>query len=127
MTELTTQLGLHHDSLMPYYPQANGQVEVVNKVLVMMLQRTIGMHKSNWHLILFSALWAYCSSVKDAIGFTSFQLVYGLEATFLIECEIPSLKLVNKLLPNTTPVEANLLYLEQLEKTCRLASLVIEA
>ena len=47
MTELTTQLGLRHDSSTPYHPQANGQVEAVNKVLVMMLQRTIGMHKSN--------------------------------------------------------------------------------
>eukprot|EP00253_Pinus_taeda_P003394 PITA_03394 len=37
MTELTTQLGLRHDSSTPYYPQANGQVEAVNKVLVTML------------------------------------------------------------------------------------------
>lgn len=47
MTELKTQLGLRHDSSTPYYPQANGQVEAVNKVLVTMRQRTIGMHKSN--------------------------------------------------------------------------------
>ena len=67
MVELTTQLGLRHDSSSPYYPQANGQVEAVNKVLVTMLQRTVGMHKSNWHLMLFSALWAYRTSVKDAI------------------------------------------------------------
>jgi len=59
MIELTTQLGLQHDSSTPYYPQANGQLEVGNKVLVMMLQRTIGMHKSNWNLMLFSMLWAY--------------------------------------------------------------------
>ena len=64
MTELTTQLSLRHDSSTPYYPQANGQVEAVNKVLVMMLQRTVGMHKSNWHLMLFSTLWAYRTSVK---------------------------------------------------------------
>jgi len=53
MTELTTQLGLRHDSSTPYYPQANGQVETVNKMLVTMLQCTIGMQKSNWHLMLF--------------------------------------------------------------------------
>ena len=55
MTKLTTQLGLRHDSSTPYYPQSNGQVEAINKVLVMMLQRTIGMHNSNWHLMLFLA------------------------------------------------------------------------
>lgn len=47
MTELTAQLGLHHDNSTPYYPQANGQVEAIKEVLVIMLQRTIGMHKKN--------------------------------------------------------------------------------
>eukprot|EP00253_Pinus_taeda_P009175 PITA_09175 len=127
MTKLTTQLGLRHDSSTPYYPQANGQVEAVKKVLVIMLQHTVGMHKSNWHLMLFSALWAYRTLVKDATRFTPFQLVYGLEATLLIECEIPSLKLVVELLPNTTLVEERLLYLERLDETRQLATLAIEA
>eukprot|EP00253_Pinus_taeda_P005692 PITA_05692 len=116
-----------HDSSTPYYPQANGQVEVVNKVLVTMLQHTIGMHKSNWNLMLFSSLWAYRTLVKDAMRFIPFQLVYGLEATLPIECEIPSLKLVIELLPSTIPVEECLLYLELLDETHRLASLAIEA
>eukprot|EP00253_Pinus_taeda_P017075 PITA_17075 len=127
MVELTTQLGLRHDSSSPYYPQANGQVEAVNKVLVTMLQRTVSMHKSNWHLMLFSMLWAYRTSVKDATSFTPFQLVYGLEATLPIECEIPSLKLAIELLPETTPAEERLLYLERLDETRRLACLAIEA
>ena len=38
MAEMTSKLGLRHDSSTPYYPQENGQVEAVNKVLVMMLQ-----------------------------------------------------------------------------------------
>ena len=38
MTELTDQLGLRHDSSTPYYPQANGLVEAINKVLVTMIQ-----------------------------------------------------------------------------------------
>jgi len=127
MTKLTTQLGLRYDISTPYYPQANGQVEAINKVLVTMLQRTIGIHKSNWHLMLFSALWAYRTSMKDATGFTPFQLIYGLEATLPIECEIPSLKLAVKLLPDTTPVEERLVYLERLDETRRLDSLAIEA
>jgi len=76
--------------------------------------------------MLFLALWAYRTSVKDATGFTPFQLVYGLEATLPIKCEIPSLKLAVELLPNTTPIEECLLYLEWLDETRRLASLAIE-
>eukprot|EP00253_Pinus_taeda_P017524 PITA_17524 len=64
---------------------------------------------------------------KDATEFTPFQLVYGLEATLPIECEIPSLKLAIELLPNTTPVEERLLYLERLNETHQLASSFIEA
>ena len=45
VAELTSKLGLHNDNSAPYYPQGNGQVEAVNKVLITMLQRTIGMHK----------------------------------------------------------------------------------
>ena len=124
VAELTSKLGLCHDSSTSYYPQANGQVEAVNKVPVTMLQRRIGIHKSNWNLMLFLALWAYRTLVKSATGFTPFQLVYGLEANLPIECEIPLLKLDVELLPNTSP---ELLYLERLDETCRLAALVIEA
>lgn len=37
MIELTGQLGLRHDSSTPYCPQANGLVEAINKVLVIMI------------------------------------------------------------------------------------------
>lgn len=37
MVELTSKLGLRHENSTPYYPQANGQVESNNKVLVTML------------------------------------------------------------------------------------------
>eukprot|EP00253_Pinus_taeda_P024212 PITA_24212 len=95
------QLGLCHDSSTPYYPQANGLVEAINKVLVTMIKRIISIHKSNWHTMLFSALWAYRTSVKTSTGFTPFQLVYGLEAVLPIECEILSLQLAIELLPAT--------------------------
>jgi hypothetical protein len=97
MSELTEKLGLRHDSSTPYYPQSNGQVEAINKVLITMIRRMIGIHKNSWHTMLFSALWAYRTSVKSATGFTPFRLVYGMEAILPIECEIPSLKLAVEL------------------------------
>jgi hypothetical protein len=126
MSELTEKLGLHHDKTTPYYPQANGQVEAINKVLTTMLQRMVGIHKSNWHMMLFSTLWAYQTSIKSAMGFTPFQLVYGIEENLSIECEIPSLKLAIELLPNTSAEEEHPLYLMQLDETRCDATLVIE-
>jgi hypothetical protein len=127
MSELTEKLGLRHENSTPYYPQANDQVEAINKILITMLRRMIGIQKMSWHTMLFSELWAYRTSVKSAIGFTPFQLVYGLEAILSIECEIPSLKLSVKLLPNTYVEEERMLYIMQLDKTRRDATLVIEA
>jgi hypothetical protein len=124
MSELTENLGLRHENSTPYYPQASDQVEAIKKVLITMLQWIIRIHKTSWHMMLFSALWAYWTSVNSTTGFTPFQLVYGLEVVLLIECEIPSLKLSVQLLPNTSTEEEHLLYLTQLDETHHDATLV---
>jgi hypothetical protein len=69
----------------------NGQVEAVNKSLKTILHCTINASKSNWHIIIYPALWAYRTAINTATGFLSFQLIHGLEVVLLIECEIPSL------------------------------------
>ena len=71
----------------------------MNKSLKNILQRMINKARSNWNIMLYMELWAYQISVKNATGFTPFQLVYGLESIFPMECEIPSLKLVVELFP----------------------------
>jgi transposase InsO family protein len=117
--ELSSRLGFSHEFASPYYPQSNGQVEVVNKVLKTMLQCMVNKHKTNWHLMLFSALWAYRTTVKTATGFTPFHLVHGVEATLPIECEIPTLRTAIELLPDTAPMEQRLLNLESLDEDRR--------
>eukprot|EP00253_Pinus_taeda_P021332 PITA_21332 len=123
MVELATKLGLSHDSSTLYYPQANGQVEAINKFPKRMLQRMIGVHKRDWNLILYSALWEYRTSVRNVTGFIPFQLVCGLEAILPVQCEISSLKLAVDLLPGTSEEEACFLELIQLDEThCDVAS-----
>lgn len=93
MIELSAKLGFRHGNSSTYYPQENCQVGVVKKVLKTMLQCIVWEEKTNWHLKLYSTLWAYQKIVKNAIGFTPLCLVYGLEVVLPIECEIPSFKL----------------------------------
>ena len=50
-----------------------------------------------------------------------------MEAILPIECEIPSLKLVVELLPNTSAEEECLLYLMRLDETRSDTTLVLEA
>ena len=87
----------------------------------------VGDHKSNWHHILFSTLWAYRTSVKEATSFTPFQLVYGLEVVLPIQCHIPSLKLAIELLPDTSIKEEIFLFLNNLDETRRDVALANEA
>ena len=86
-----------------------------------MLQRMIGVRKINWHLILYSALWVYRTSVRTE--FTPFQFMYGLEAILPIQCKISSLKLAIDLLPDTLEEEARLLNLIHLDEMRREAQL----
>ena len=47
MVELSDKLVFLHENSTPYYLQAKGQVETINKVLKTMLRRMVGDHKSN--------------------------------------------------------------------------------
>ena len=79
-----------------------------------MLQRMVGNHKTQWHHMLFSTLWDYCTSTKTTTSFTPFFLVHGVESILPIECQILSFCLAVELIPDTLPLEEQLL---QLEKT----------
>ena len=105
MTELTTMLGFRQEHSSSFYPQENGQVEAVNKTLKTILKRTINESHSNWHIMLYPALWAYRTNVKTATRFSPFQLVHGVEAVTPIECEIMSLRIAIHVLPDTTEMK----------------------
>jgi hypothetical protein len=127
MSKLTLNLGLRQEHSSSYYPQENGQVEDVNKSLKTILYRTINSTKSNWHLMLYSTLWAYRLSVNTATSFSPFQLVQRLEEVLPIECQIPSLNLAVQLFPDTSPFEEHSLYLEQFDEQCHDAPVANEA
>jgi transposase InsO family protein len=47
MTELAARLGFRNENSTAYYTEANGQIEVINRVLKIMIQRMLGKHKIN--------------------------------------------------------------------------------
>ena len=67
------------------------------------------------------------TTAKTSTDFTPFQLVYGIEATLPIECDIASLKLVVELFPNTTIDEERFLYLDKHDETRHNDALANEA
>jgi hypothetical protein len=73
MKKLSTLLHFDQEHSSPYYPQANGQVESINKVIKTILHRMIGKHKNNWNLMLFLTLLAYHNSAKKCHRLYPFQ------------------------------------------------------
>jgi len=126
MTELMTMLGFKHEHSSLFYPQANGQVEVVNNTLKSILHRTVNISRTNWHIMLYPVLWAYCTKIKTVTRFSLFQLVHGIDVLLPIECEIPSLKLVVQLLPETSILEECLVHLKHLNENQRDVAMVNE-
>ena len=102
MVKLSSKLGFRHEKSTPQYPQDNDQVESIKKVFKTMLRRMVGEHKSNWHLTLFSALWAYRISMKTTTSFTPSNWSMEWSSFYLSNAEVPSLKLVVEILPNTS-------------------------
>ncbi|GJS44730.1 reverse transcriptase domain-containing protein [Tanacetum coccineum] len=60
-----------------YHPQTSGQVEVSNRGLKRILERTVGENRASWSDKLDDALWAFRTAYKTPIGCTPYKLVYG--------------------------------------------------
>nr|GEV40727.1 reverse transcriptase domain-containing protein [Tanacetum cinerariifolium] len=63
------------------------QVEVSNRGLKRILERTIGENQASWSDKLDDALWAFRTAYKTPIGCTPYKLVYGKACHLLIELE----------------------------------------
>nr|GFB41047.1 reverse transcriptase domain-containing protein [Tanacetum cinerariifolium] len=70
-----------------YHPQTSRQVEVSNRGLKRILERTIGEKRASWSDKLDDALWAFRTAYKIRIGCTPYKLVYGKACYLLIELE----------------------------------------
>nr|GFA35307.1 reverse transcriptase domain-containing protein [Tanacetum cinerariifolium] len=79
--------GVTHRLFTAYHPQTSGQVEVSNRGLKRILERTIGENRASWSDKLDDALWAFRTAYKTPIGCTPYKLVYGKACHLPIELE----------------------------------------
>nr|GEX34920.1 reverse transcriptase domain-containing protein [Tanacetum cinerariifolium] len=85
--QVMLKYGVTHRLSTAYHPQTSGQVEVSNRGLKRILERTMGENRASWSDKLDDALWAFCIAYKTPIGCTSYKLVYGKECHLLVELE----------------------------------------
>ncbi|GJX42328.1 reverse transcriptase domain-containing protein [Tanacetum coccineum] len=79
--------GVTHRLSTAYHPQTSGQVEVLNRGLKHILERTVGENRASWSDKLDDALWAFRTAFKTPIGCTPYKLVYEKACHLPIELE----------------------------------------
>ena len=74
------------------YPHGNGQVEVVNKVIVNRLKKKLDDVKEKWVEELSHVLRTYRTTPRRSTGEAPFSMTYGAEAVIPLETDFPMLR-----------------------------------
>ena len=77
LDNLNRQLGIKHVLTTPYHPQSNAKVERFHRTLNDSLSQLINKSHTNWDAHVDSVLFAYRSSVVEALNESPFFLIYG--------------------------------------------------
>ncbi|GJW71154.1 reverse transcriptase domain-containing protein, partial [Tanacetum coccineum] len=85
--KVTLKYGVTHRLSTAYHPQTSGQVEVLNRGLKRILERTVGDNRASSSDKLDDALWAFRTAYKTPIGCTPYKLVYGKACHLPVELE----------------------------------------
>nr|GEX34598.1 reverse transcriptase domain-containing protein [Tanacetum cinerariifolium] len=86
-SRVMSKYGVTHHLSTAYHPQTSGQVEVTNRGLKRILERTIGENRALWSDKLEDALWAFRTAFKTPIGCTPYRLVYEKSCHLPLELE----------------------------------------
>jgi len=84
---LLKKYSVTHKVATPYHPQTSGQVEVSNRQIKAILEKTVKPSRKDWSSKLQDAVWAYRTAYKTPIGMSPYKLVYGKNCHLPVELE----------------------------------------
>ncbi|GJR53946.1 reverse transcriptase domain-containing protein [Tanacetum coccineum] len=85
--KVMSKYGATHHLATAYHPQTSDQVEVSNRGLKRILERTVRENRASWSDKPDDALWAFRTAFKTPIGCTPYKLVYGKSCHLPIKLE----------------------------------------
>ncbi|XP_015953860.1 uncharacterized protein LOC127747527 [Arachis duranensis] len=91
---LVASMKIKHQFTSGEYPQANGQVDAANKVILAGLKKRLQEAKGDWAKELPQVLWAYRTTPQSATRKTPFRLAYGVEAMIPVEIDEQSPRVI---------------------------------